>query len=272
MLLLNINKNKAALALPLVLISICFTAGIAFSKEENTATFHQSISNLFESASKENKHLLEGWNDYIIKVLGYSNAEHLKVIEQLTLDYAKAYKALDEKYEKYLKQDKIQYNSEWLDDLVAQFGQDFVCNNERAIMLNLMMALDRNHAKNYDQDAKEIISKEMVLYIAYERYLGCFIKFFNRLGGEGRKKMNAWKEVAEKYLSIAKRSNFAFIYYGSHMQYKILDNVMQKENNELYMFFKDRNFPYGSGASIKARRDMKMFVKACNMQSKTTRE
>jgi hypothetical protein len=242
-------------------------AGITFAKEENSTNFHQAFSNLIESTSKENKYLLDGWNDYLVKVLGYPNSEHLKVIEELTIDYAKAFKTLDEKHEKDRKQDKIQYTSEWLEELVAQFGKDFICNNKRAVMLNLMMAFNRNDANKYDQDAKEIISKELVLYLAYERYLGIFMDYYHQLSEKDREKMNAWKEVAEKYLSIANRSHFAQVYYSFHMINKIRDNAMKKENKELYTFFKNANFPYGSGASNKAERDIDMYVNMCKMQS-----
>lgn len=265
--LLNIKKYKAILVISLLPMSICLIASVAFSKEKNSPNLHQAFSNLIESTSKENKHLLDGWSEYLVKVLGYSNAEHLKVIEELTIDYAKAFKALDEKHKKDREQDKIQYTSEWLDELAEQFGKDFVCNNKRAVMLNLMMAFNRNDAKRYDHDAKEIISKELVLYLAYERYLSVFMDYYHQLSEKDRKKMNAWKDVAEKYLSIANRSHFAQVYYSFHMINKVRDNALQKENNELYMFFKNTNFPYGSGALKKAERDLDMFVEICKMQS-----
>jgi hypothetical protein len=254
-------------------MSICFIADAAFSKEEKSSNFHQAFSNLIESASKENKYLLDGWNEYIIKVLGYSNAEHLKVIEQLTLDYAGTYNAINEKYEREHEKDKIQYTSKWLDELVAQFGQDFVCNNERAIMLNLMMAFDRGDAKKYDQNAKEIISKELILYLAYERYLGVFMDYYNQLSDKDRKKMIAWKEVAEKYLSITKTSHFAFTYYSRHMENRVRNNALLKENKELYMYFKNADLPFGSGALSQAMKDMNIFIEMCkNSKPKTSWE
>ena len=267
MLLHNLNKYKAVLAIPLISMSMILLAGVALAKEENGTNFHKVFSNLIESASKDNKYLLDGWNDYLVKLSGYSNAEHLKVVEELTIDYAKAFKALSEKHEEDRKQDKIQYNSVWLDELVKQIGKDFVCSNKKAVMLNLMMAFNRNDAKKYDQDAKEIISKELVLYLAYERYLGIFMDYYNQLSKEDQKKISAWKEVAEKYLSIANRSHFAQVYYSFHMINKIRDNAMQKENKELYTFFKKTYFPYGSGVSKKAERDINMFVEMCKMQS-----
>jgi hypothetical protein len=273
MLLLELKKHKVLLAVQLVLMSIYFCiADVAFSKERNSADFFKTFSNLTESASKENQHLLDSWNEYIIKVLGYSNAEHLNVIEQLTHDYAGSYNTLNEKYEKEREQDKIQYTSEWLNDLVARFGKDFVCNSRRAILLNLMIAFDRRNAKKYDQDAKEIISKELILYLAYERYLGVFIDYYNQLSEKDQKKMNAWKEVADKYLSIINSSHFAQIYYGRHMEKKIDDNVMKKENKELYMYFKNADIPFGGWVLSQARKDIDLFIKRCKMQSKTTRE
>jgi hypothetical protein len=267
MLLLSIKKYKVVLAIPLFLVSLCLAADNAFSKEEESSNFYQAFSNLIESAPEDNKHLLDGWNDYLTKVLGYSNAEHLKAIEELTIDYAKAFKAIDEKYAKDREQDKINYTSKWLDELVERFGKDFVSNNKRAVMLNLMMAFNRSDAKKYDQDAKDILSKELTLYLAYESYLGVFMDYYNQLSEQDQKKMKAWKEVAEKYLSITKSSHFAFIYYGSRMKYKILDNVMQKGNKELYIYFKKRTFPFGSWAFSKARQDMDMFIETCKTQS-----
>jgi hypothetical protein len=245
---------------------------VAYSKEENSTNFHQAFSNLIEATSKENKHVIDGWDEYIIKVLGYSNDEHLKVIEQLTIDYAKAFKVLDEEYEKDREQDKILYTSEWLDDLVERFGKKFVCNNRRAILLNLMMAFDRINARKYDQHAKEIISKELILYLAYERYLGVFKDYYNKLSEKDQKIMSAWKEVADKYLSITNKSHFAQIYYGRHMRKKIDDNMMQKENKELYMYFKKADFAFGSWALSQARQDIDMFIKMCKLQSQKHHE
>lgn len=273
MLLLKLKKHNVLLAVQLVLMSIYLIVDVAYSEEENSSNFHQTFSNLIESASKENKHLLDEWNKYIIKTMGYSNAEHLKAIEQLTLDYAESYNAINEKYEKERRQDKIQYTSEWLDGLVAQLGQDCVCNNEKAIMLNLMLTFNRNDAKKYDQDAKEIISKELILYLAYERYLGVFIDYYNQLNAKDQKKMKAWKETAEKYLSITNRSHFAQIYYGRQMKKKIDDNAMQKENKALYMYFKKMDLPFGGGALSQAMKDMDIFIEMCkHPKAKTSRE
>lgn len=267
MLLLNLKQNNFYLAMSLLLISICLTTNVAFPKEENNADFNRSFLNLMESTPKENRYLLDGWNDYLTEVLGYSNAEHLKVIEQLTLDYAKTFKAFDEMYGKDLEQDKIQYSPQWLDDLIAKFGKDFVCSNKRAILLNLMVAFDRKSAKKYDQIANDVLGKEQILHLAYERYLGVFMKYYKQLNDKDQKKMNAWKKVAEKYLSITGKSHFAFIYYGKHMENKVHDNALQKENKELYMYFKKAALPFGSGALSKAWKDMDKFVEMCSGQS-----
>lgn len=264
---LSPKKYIVIFAISLLLLLNCFAAEVELPTEENNTNLHQSFSNLFESASKENKHLIDEWNNYIIKVLGYSNAEHLKVIEELTIDYAKAINELDEKYESDLKQDKIQYTSRWIDKLVAQFGSEFVCNNQKDIMLNMMMAFDRDDAKKYDQYAKEIISKELILYLAYERYLGLFMDYYEKLSIKDQDRMKAWKQVAEKYLSITKRSHFAFVYYGSHFRYKIIDNVMQRDNKELYMYFNKSILPFGSGALRKAREDLRMYIAKHKIQS-----
>jgi len=264
--LLNINKNIIVLAIVLLSMIICLTAAIASSKEGNSTDFSQVFSNLMESTAKENKELLVGWNDYLIKVVGHSNADHLKVIEEFTKDYAKALKAIDEKYAKDREQDKMNYTSTWLDDVTERFGKEFVCNNITAIMMNMIIAFQRTDAKRYDQDANEIISKESILYLAYESYLNHFMDYYNQLSEKDRKKMNAWKVVAEKYLSITNRSHFAFTHYGRHLNNKMEENAMQKENNELYMYFKKLILPFGSGALQKAIKDKNLFVKKCEMQ------
>ena len=253
--------------MPLLLMSICLTVGVAFSKEENSVNFYQSFLNLIESTPKGSQYLLDGWNDYLIKVLGYSNAEHLKVIEGLTMDYAKAFEALNEKYAKDREQDKINYTSKWLNKVVERFGKNFVCNNKRTVMLNLMVAFNRRKVEKYDQDAEDILSKELILYLAYERYLDAFIKYYNQLSENDQEKMKAWKVVAERYLSITNRSHFAVIYYGSRMDNKLLENKMKNENNELYVYFKKTTFPFGSWALSKARHDMDEFGSRCKMQS-----
>jgi hypothetical protein len=264
--LLNINKNIIVLAIVLLSMIICLTAAIASSKGGNSTDFSQVFSDLMESTAKENKELLVGWNDYLIKVVGHSNADHLKVIEEFTKDYAKALKAIDEKYAKDRKQDKMNYTSKWLDDVTERFGKEFVCNNITAVMMNLIIAFQRTDAKRYDQDANEIISKESILYLAYESYLNHFMDYYNQLSEKDRKKMNAWKVVAEKYLSITNRSHFAFTHYGRHLNNKMEENAMQKKNNELYMYFKKLILPFGSGALQKAIKDKNLFVTKCEMQ------
>ena len=84
--------------------------------------------------------------------------------------------------------------------------------------------------------------------------------------------MNAWKDVAEKHLSITKRSHFARTYYGFHMINKIRDNAMQKENKELYIFFKKTDFPFGSGVLRKAERDIDLLIETCKAHGKITEE
>lgn len=262
----KINKYIIVSAIPLLLMAICLRVAIASSKEESSAGFFQDFSNLTESTAKKNKELFYGWNDYLVRVVGHTNAEHLKVIEELTMDYAKAFKELNEKYAKDREQDKMNYTSTWLDNVAEQFGKEFVCNNITAVMMNMMMAFHRTDAKRYDQDANEIINKELILYLAYESYLNHFMDYYNQLGEKDREKMNAWKVVAEKYLSITNRSHFAFIHYGRHFNNKMDENAMKKENNELYMYFKKLILPFGSGALQKAIKDKNLFVKKCEMQ------
>ena len=62
---LKSKKYNVVLSAPLVLMSICPIVEVAFAKEGNSVNFHQAFSNLVESASKENRHLLNGWNEYI---------------------------------------------------------------------------------------------------------------------------------------------------------------------------------------------------------------
>jgi hypothetical protein len=181
-------KYQAVLAMILLLSQVCLMAKVAFSNDEQSDDILQSFSNLFESAAKENKHLLNGWNDYLVKVLRHSNAEHIEVIGELTMDYANAFKSFNEKLGKERKKEKMQYTSNWLDRLVEHFGQDFVCKNKIAILLNLMMAFERNDEKKYAQDAKDILSKEMILYLAYEEYFDTFVNYYNNLNKNDQKK------------------------------------------------------------------------------------
>lgn len=260
-------KYQTVLAMILLLLQVCLMAKVACSNDEQSDDILQSFSNLFESAAKENKHLLNGWNDYLVKVLRHSNAEHLEVIGELTIDYAHAFKSFNEKLGNERKKEKMQYTSNWLDRLVEHFGQDFVCKNKIAILLNLMMAFERNDEKKYAQDAKDILSKEMILYLAYEEYFDTFLEYYNNLNENDQKQIKNLKEVAEKYLSITKRSHFAPIYYGGHMRKKIDNNVMQKEHKALYDYFKKANLDFGKGAFQKAESDMDMFVETCKMQN-----
>lgn len=262
----NINKYIIVSAIPLLLMAICLRVAIASSKEESSAGFVQVFSNLMESTSKENKELFVGWNDYLLKVVGHSNAEHLEVIGEFTMDYAKALKAIDEKCKKYREQDKLNYTSKWIDDVVEHFGKEFVCNNMTAVMMNLMIAFHRADAKRYDQDVREIISKELNLYLAYEGYLNDFMNYYNKLSNKDQEAMNAWKVAAKKYLSITNRSHFAIIHLDGNLNKKMDENAIQKENNELYMYFKKLVLPFGSGALQKAIKDKNLFVNKCEMQ------
>jgi hypothetical protein len=47
---------------------------------------------------------------------------------------------------------------------------------------------------------------------------------------------------------------------------KMEENAMQKNNNELYMYFKKLILPFGSGALQKAIKDKNLFVKKCEIQ------
>ncbi len=267
MLLHSIKKYSVGSAMVLLLMSVCLTAGVADSKEGNSAISQQDFLDLFASAPRENKELLDGWNDYIIRVLGYSNAEHLEVIHELTLDYAGAVKVLDEKYENDLKQDRINYSSKWLRELVDRFGRTFVCKNKRIIMMNLMMAIGRSNAEKYDPAAKDVLSKESILNLAYQRYLGVFMQYYNNLSGKDQVEMKPWKDVAERYLANTGKSHFATAYYGMRMKDKIRNHALEKENKELYLFFKDTNLPFGSGAVDNAEKDIDMLIEICGRKN-----
>jgi len=266
MLLHRLKTYKFTSLILLFFISSCITQKVVIAKAEDNFILHQDLTNLFSTAPKENKYLLDGWNNYIIKTLGYSNAEHLMVINELSMDYAEAVKAFNKKYEKDSKIDENKYSSKWIDELVDRFGKAFICANEKVVMMNLLMATNRKDNKKYDQAAKDVLGKELILYLAYQEYLSVFMQYYNQLDEQDQKKMKAWKKVAENYLSVTSKSHFATIYYGMHMKDKIRDNAVKKENNELYMFFERMDLPFGSGVTNKAERDIDMFYQTCKVQ------
>jgi hypothetical protein len=64
--LLLIKKYKVVLIIPFLLMSIFITNDVVSSKEKKSMNFHHAFSTLIETGSKENKHLIEGWNEYIL--------------------------------------------------------------------------------------------------------------------------------------------------------------------------------------------------------------
>lgn len=199
--------------------------------------------------------LMKRWNEYLLSIKAYSNINYYNVIKSQQMDYMKAITDLSasiQKYDSYRKD----YSSTWIDELIANFGEDFIKSNRDAIISSLY-AITTDTC--YEKELKELVYTETMLYGSYQKYFGMFLDFYKeKLSDEEQNKLRPRKDAAEAFLALLNNNSITSIYEDKILGERLSKNKALSLNKELLPFLKERIQPHTLDL-IRALKDLRKF-------------
>lgn len=208
------------------------------NNEEYIGNVFKALSENLEADDEKNHALLEQWNSYLIDISNFSNTDYLSAIEDQQIEY---YKAITELNKGIDKIDSFQkkYSASWIDDLTKHFGKGFIKKNKNAILDNFSAIIARDY-RLYENELKDLVYTEAMLYGSYKKYFGMFIDFYNEeLDNNGRNKLKKHKDAVDVFLSIINDVSFTKMQERTVLTDKSAENKAIRLNEELFQFFKN---------------------------------
>jgi hypothetical protein len=225
--------------------------------EQHLARVIQAFGEAQESDDKETKYLLKQWENYLISASHYSNSDHLNAINKQLTDYYKTIADVGNIIEKTGIKSKSQYSSSWVDDLVNHFGIEFVRTNKDVILESWKAIFSSDEA--FEQNLKNLIYTETMLFGSYKDYFGMFLTFYNeKLDQKAQKKMEAYKNIADNFLALIDKTSFASMHDTTVLKKVLSENKARQLNEEVFLFLKAHPLSHTFGDS----RALKDFIKA----------
>jgi hypothetical protein len=207
------------------------------NKGEYIAKAFQAFAIKLESDDEETRKLMNQWNEYLIRVSHFSCEDYFSAINKQQMGYLKAISILGDQI-KNTNSQRDEYSSSWVDDLTHHFGIDFIENNRKAIVSNFLAIGNRSYHQ-YENELKDLIYIETMLFGSYKKYFDMFLEFYNeKIHNEGRKKLKSRKDAADAFLSIIGDISFANMHETMVLSENLADNWARNINEELFLFFK----------------------------------
>ncbi len=227
--------------------------------------FVQALTVFADAMAKEDEKipaLLNQWNDHLMQISYFSNDDYINAIGSQQADYYKAINDLNDLITKSNHNPK-NHSSKWIDDLNHKFGKNFIKANRDVILDNFRAVICRDY-RSYEEGIKNLTYIEAMLYGSYKEYFGNFLDFYNQeLSSEDKEKLSSRKDVAEAFLAIIDDVSFTQMYETNVLKEKMADISAQKQNKELFLFFKKLSASHNFDIS-KADKDLKKAVNAEN--------
>lgn len=225
--------------------------------------FVQAMNVFANSIAKEDEKipaLLNQWNDHLMYISHFSNNDYINAIGSQQSDYYKAINDLNDLITK-LDHNQKNHSSKWIDDLSNKFGKDFIRANRNVILDNFRAVICRDY-RSYEEGIKNLTYIEAMLYGSYKEYFGKFLDFYNQeLSSDDKEKLSSRKDVAEAFLEIIGDVSFTQMYETDVLKEKMADISAQKQNKELFLFFKGLSGSHNFDIS-KADKDLKEALNA----------
>jgi hypothetical protein len=215
------------------------------NNEQNLSKAIQAFGQALVSDDEETKEVVRQWDDYIVSVTDFTNDEHIAAIGAQKRAYLKALKDLNDRISEIDAVEK-QYTSAWIDDLKIRFGREFIIKNRRTILDNFGAIIAGSYHQ-YEEQLKNVIYAEEMLFGSYKKYFNLFLDFYNKEASYyGRRILDSRKQAAEAVLALINDVSYVGFYKTYALKENLAGNRAQKLNKELYLFFKGheiyRNF------------------------------
>ncbi|MEJ2156488.1 MAG: hypothetical protein P8X96_14205, partial [Desulfobacteraceae bacterium] len=93
-------------------------------------------------------------------------------------------------------------SSAWVNDLTRRFGREYITKNRNAILDNFAAIMSRSYHQ-FEEELKNTIYAEEMLFESYKKYFNLFLDFYNNeTSDSGRRILNPLKKAAEAILAL----------------------------------------------------------------------
>lgn len=210
-------------------------------KEMIRSRFNALFSHLTsrDITDKYEAELIEKWEKYIEEKKIYPNSAFLSAIMDYQREYWNALAELSACLEKLENQEKQNDLSDWLTDLEATYGRNYIKRNRKAII----SALSATHSGNCDTycglNWKDALSKEAFLFRACKMYLSEFLNFYERLDVNEKQKLKKRKDFVLVLLDDMEHGYIAVTYDAVSMLRPALEKHRAiNDNKEIFEMLK----------------------------------
>jgi hypothetical protein len=199
------------------------------------------------------------WDEYLKSHTHFDNHEYQKTCRQLGNKYAQSITKLGRCSEEMLEHGK-EYSSEWLDDLIEQFGRPYVLENMGLIRLHLNYLYNRRAQNACEEFEKEAIYREYAYKAAFNKYFSLYLDFFEDLDQEQKIQLNNRKAVAEELMGVLNKASITDIVSDGALRENLLAIAVKDRpgsNAKLTEFFLNHPFFSKPFDPMKCVKDLK---------------
>lgn len=181
------------------------------------------FSNSFEailqqhSIEDEDEKIDRLWDEYLKKTTHFYSNEYKEVCKQFEGQYLQSLIDLNEGSKKLSELEKS-YSSQWVDDLIKQFGKDYVLKSMDLIRLHLGYLSIQNSVNFYTELEKAVVYMEFQYKTAFNKYLEYYIGFIESLDEEQKIRLSKRKAAVEELKEIFNKTSFKDIISGSALR------------------------------------------------------
>jgi hypothetical protein len=178
--------------------------------------FKESFEAIFEQyeLKDEDIYLEHVWDDYLKSRTHFNNSEYQKACRRLTTQFYQSFSELERCQEEESEQEKA-HSSQWMDDLIEQFGKTYVLKNIDLIKLHLGYLYSRNRQKSCEEFVEVAIYRESLYKAASNDYLSLYLDFIESLNEEQRIKLSKRKDALEELRELLNNASIQDILIGS---------------------------------------------------------
>ena len=180
----NVHRIRLFL-LTLLFFILCVPCVEARTLEFVRTDYLKLTGYLGSDQNEEVNRLLSGWSDYVLNITKFSSNDYLEAIQGLQTDY---YNEISH-YEDIIafeKAERKKHSSKWLDDLIEQFGKEYIKKNKAAVIANIQLLSENIKDAYYKSVSEKLIYREAILYGVYRNYFRMFTDYFKTLKPEAQ--------------------------------------------------------------------------------------
>lgn len=203
-----------------------------FDMFSNYADFSKTFETILQkySIEDEDEKIDRLWDEFLKETTNFYSSEYEKVCKQFERQYLQSLIDLNACSEKTTEIERS-YSSQWVDDLIKQFGKAYVLKNMELIRLHLGYFYISNNTKFCKELKKDVIYQEFQYKTAFNKYLNLYIEFIESLDEEQKIKLSKRKTAVEELIEMFNKVSIKDIFSGSALRASLFSVAIKDRPN-----------------------------------------